>query len=63
MNKVKQNATTVALILISLIPIYKLKSRLGIDFFHRSHGPELIEKWTGGLIKAEVIKRNYIRRP
>lgn len=63
MNKVKVNVTIVALILISLIPIYKLKSRLGIDFFHSSHGPELIEKWTGGLIKAEVIKRNYIRRP
>lgn len=63
MNKVKVNVTTVALILLSLIPIYKLKSRLGIDFFHSSHGPELIEKWTGGLIKAEVIKRNYLRRP
>ncbi len=63
MNKVKVNVTTVALILISLIPIYKLKSRLGIDFLQSSHGPELIEKWTGGLIKAEVIKRNYIRRP
>ena len=63
MNKVQVNVTTVALILISLIPIYKLKSRLGIDFFHSSNGTELIEKWTGGLIKAEVIKRNYIRRP
>lgn len=63
MNKVQVNFTIIALILISLIPIYKLKSRLGIDFFHSSHGPELIEKWTGGLIKTEVIKRNYIRRP
>ncbi len=63
MNKVKLNVTIAALILLSLIPIYKLKSRLGIDIFHSYHGPKLIEKWARGLIKAEVIKRNYIRRP
>lgn len=63
MNKVKFNTIIMLLILVSLIPMYKLKSRVGIDFFHSSHGPDLVEKWTGGLIKAEVIRRNYIHRP
>lgn len=62
-NKVKSYTIFGLLILFSLIPMYKLKSRLGINFFKDAHGSELVEKWTGGLIKADWIKHNYIHRP
>jgi hypothetical protein len=60
MKKVQVNIITVTLILFSIVPMYKLKSRVGINLFNGPHTPELIEKWTGGLIKAEWIDRNYI---
>ncbi len=60
MKKVQVNIITVTLILFSIVPMYKLKSRLGINLLNGPHTPELIEKWTDGLIKAEWIDRNYI---
>lgn len=63
MSKVKHNTIIAGMILFSLIPLYKAKSRLGINLFNGGHTPNLIEKWTGGLIEAEWIDHNYIRRP
>lgn len=45
------------------VPAYKLKTRLGVDLIPDSHAPMMVEKLTGGLVKARWIKRNYIRRP
>ena len=45
------------------VPAYKLKTRLGVDLVPDSHAPAMVEKLTGGLVKARWIKRNYIRRP
>jgi hypothetical protein len=61
-NKVKIH-TTIVMLLFSILFMYKLKSRLGIDLLNGPHTPNLIEQWTGGLIKAEWIDFNYIRRP
>lgn len=49
-------------ILFLAIPFYKLKSRAGVNLLPGPHTPDLIENWTGGVIKAEWIERNYIRR-
>jgi hypothetical protein len=62
-NKVKLNTTIALLFLASILFMYKLKTRLGINIFNGPHTPNLVEHWTGGLIKAEWIDFNYIRRP
>jgi len=62
-NKVKLNTTIVVLFLASILFMYKLKTRLGINLFNGPHTPNLIEQWTGALIKADWIDFNYIRRP
>ena len=51
------------IVTIVTIPAYKLKTRLGVDLLPDDHAPLMVEKLTGGLVKARWIKRNYIRRP
>ncbi len=65
MNKFKfqHHLFLISFILLAVIPAYKLKSRLGVNILSERHGPELVEEWTGGLIEAKWINRNYIRRP
>jgi len=63
MNKVKYSSIIALTILFSFIPLYKAKSRLGINLLNGSHTPDLIEKWTGGLIEADWIDHNYFRKP
>ena len=63
MNKVKYSSIIALTILFSFIALYKAKSRLGINLLNGSHTPDLIEKWTGGLIEADWIDHNYFRKP
>jgi hypothetical protein len=50
------------ILMLSVIPLYKIKSRLGINILPGLHTPNLVEEWTGGSIKARWIDRNYFRR-
>ena len=62
--KLKNNLfVTSFILLVTVIPAYKLKSRLGVDVLPGGHTPDVVEKWTGGLIKARWVDRDYIRRP
>ena len=63
MNKRKYVVIATVVIMISLIPFYKFKSRMGVDILPGGHTPKVVEKLTGGLFKAKWVDRNYVRRP
>lgn len=63
MYKSKQRFLIITIAVLSIVPAYKLKTRLGVNLLPGGHTPSVVEKWTGGLIKAKWIDRNYIRRP
>lgn len=50
-------------LMFSIIPIYKAKSRLGVNILPGPHTPDLVEEVTGGLFKARWVDRDYIHRP
>ena len=51
------------IIMFSVIPVYKVKSRLGVNILPGSHTPDLLEDLTGGLFKSRWIDRDYVQRP
>lgn len=56
--------TIISLILVSsIIPMYKAKSKLGVNILPGPHTPDLVEEVTGGLFKARWVDRNYIHHP
>lgn len=63
MNKRQYLLTSSLIFMFSILPVYKVKTRLGVNILPGSHTPNLVEKWTGGLLKARWIDRNYVRRP
>lgn len=55
-------AALTVLVLISL-PLYKLKSRAGINIFPGGHTPKILERITHGLFKASWVDKDYLKRP
>ena len=51
------------IIMFSVIPAYKVKSRLGVNILPGGHTPDLLEQLTGGLFKSRWVDRNYVQRP
>lgn len=51
------------IVMLSVIPTYKVKSRLGVNILPGRHTPDLIEDLTGGLFKARWIDRDYVHYP
>ncbi len=51
------------IVMFSVIPGYKIKTKLGVDLLPGPHTPNLVEELTGRLIKARWVDRNYFRRP
>lgn len=62
MNK-RQRLIIISLIIISAIPFYKVKTRMGVDILPGRHAPDLLEDWTGGLFKARWVDRDYVYLP
>ena len=63
MLKKQQVAIATILIMFSIIPTYKAKSRMGVNILPGPHTPNLVEKLTRGKFKAEWVDRNWFRRP
>ena len=63
MNKQQRLIIISLIIMLSAIPFYKVKSRLGVDIIRGPHTPNLIEDLTGGLFKARWIDRDYVHLP
>ena len=62
MNK-RQRLIIISLIIISVIPFYKVKTRMGVDILPGRHAPDLLEDLTGGLFKARWVDRDYVHLP
>jgi hypothetical protein len=63
LKKQHQVAIATLLVAVSIVPAYKLKSRMGFDIIPGPHTPHLVERLTRGKIKAEWVDRNWLRRP
>lgn len=63
MNKQQRLVIVSLIIMFSVIPAYKVKSRLGVNILPGGHTPDLLEHLTGGLFKARWVDRNYVQRP
>lgn len=62
MNK-RQRLIIISLVIISVIPFYKVKTRMGVDILPGRHAPDLLEDLTGGLFKARWVDRDYVHLP
>lgn len=62
-KKQYQMAIATLLVMLSIIPAYKIKSRMGFNIIPGPHTPHLVERITRGKIKAEWVDRNWFRRP
>ena len=63
MNKRQRLVIISLIIMFSVIPFYKVKSRLGVDILPGRHAPDLLEHLTGGLFKARWVDRDYVHLP
>jgi hypothetical protein len=63
LKKQQQAAIATILITLSIIPAYKLKTRMRVNILPGPHTPNLVEKLTRGKFKAEWVDRNWLRRP
>lgn len=59
----RQRLIIISLIIISVIPFYKVKTRMGVDILPGRHAPDLLEDLTGGLFKARWVDRDYVHLP
>ena len=62
-KKQYQMAIATLVVMLSIIPAYKVKSRMGFNIIPGPHTPYLVERLTKGMIKAEWVDRNWFRRP